>query len=236
MAHSYNFFKKKVNTWQFPEKTSWLLPRKNKSSFIAGCKSGIYILDLFNSTRKKILDIENTIPNNRFNDAKVDRSGRIWAGSMDDNEKLKTGWLYRIDSNLNFTKCDGPYVITNGPAMNFEGNILYHVDTLGKCVYKFELKKDGKIENKNLLIKLEDNDGFPDGLTVDKEGYIWLAHWGGGKITRFKPSGNVDYILKLPVPQVTSCVFGGPDMNILFITTASRGLDTKKYALSLIHI
>ena len=71
----------------------------------------------------KILDIENTIPNNRFNDAKVDRSGRIWAGSMDDNEKLKTGWLYRIDSNLNFTKCDGPYVITNGPAMNFEGNI-----------------------------------------------------------------------------------------------------------------
>ena len=81
-------------------------------------------------------------------------------------------------------------------------------------------------------MKLQSSDGYPDWLTIDDENAIWLAHWGGSRITRFLPDGTTDGILEIPVPQVTSCTFGGPDRNLLFITTASRDLDLKKFPLA----
>ena len=231
-AHRLQLENGEVKSWDFPEKTGWILPREGRSDFIAGCKSGIYSVDFESGVREKMLDPESEIPENRFNDAKVDAEGRIWTGSTDDLEVNPTGWLYRIDADWSFSKWDGPYIVPNGPAITNDGGTLYHVDSLGRRIYAFDKNDDGSLSNRRLFVKLQSSDGYPDGLTVDDENAIWLAHWGGSRITRFLPDGTIDGILEIPVPQVTSCTFGGPDRNLLFITTASRDLDLKKFPLA----
>ena len=231
-AHQFQLENGEVKSWDFPEKTGWILPREGRSDFIAGCKSGIYSVDFESGVREKMLDPESEIPENRFNDAKVDAEGRIWTGSTDDLEVNPTGWLYRIDADWSFSKWDGPYIVPNGPAITNDGGTLYHVDSLGRRIYAFDKNDDGSLSNRRLFVELQSSDGFPDGLTVDDENAIWLAHWGGSRITRFLPDGTIDGILEIPVPQVTSCTFGGPDRNLLFITTASRDLDLKKFPLA----
>ena len=231
-AHQFQLENGEVKSWDFPEKTGWILPREGRSDFIAGCKSGIYSVDFESGVREKMLDPESEIPENRFNDAKVDAEGRIWTGSTDDLEVNPTGWLYRIDADWSFSKWDGPYIVPNGPAITNDGGTLYHVDSLGRRIYAFDKNDDGSLSNRRLFVKLQSSDGYPDGLTIDDENAIWLAHWGGSRITRFLPDGTIDGILEIPVPQVTSCTFGGPDRNLLFITTASRDLDLKKFPLA----
>ena len=231
-AHRFQLEKSEVKSWDFPEKTGWILPREGRSDFIAGCKSGIYSVDFESGVREKMLDPESEIPENRFNDAKVDAEGRIWTGSTDDLEVNPTGWLYRIDADWSFSKWDGPYIVPNGPAITNDGGTLYHVDSLGRRIYAFDKNDDGSLSNRRLFVKLQSSDGYPDGLTIDDENAIWLAHWRVSRITRFLPDGTIDGILEVPVPQVTSCTFGGPDRNLLFITTASRDLDLKKFPLA----
>ena len=204
-AHRFQLKKGEVKSWDFPEKTGWILPREGRSDFIAGCKSGIYSVDFESGFREKMLDPESEIPENRFNDAKVDAEGRIWTGSTDDLEVNPTGWLYRIDADWSFSKWDGPYKVPNGPAITNDGGTLYHVDSLGRRIYAFDKNDDGSLSNRRLFVELQSSDGYPDGLTVDDENAIWLAHWGGSRITRFLPDGTIDGILETPVPQVTSC-------------------------------
>ena len=199
---------------------------------MAGCKSGIYCVDLESGNRERVLDPEPDLPGNRFNDAKVDAEGRIWTGSMDDLEENATGWLYRIDPDWSFSKWDGPYKVTNGPAITPDGKTLYHVDSFGPCIYVFDKHPDGSLSNRRLFAELKPGEGGADGLTVDDENGVWLAHWGGSRITRFFPDGSIDGILEMPVPQVTSCAFGGPDRNLLFITTAARNLDLGEFPLA----
>ena len=231
-AHRFQMEDGEVKSWDFPEKTGWILPRDGGSDFIAGCKSGIYRVDLESGVREKMLDPESDIPGNRFNDAKVDAEGRIWTGSTDDLEVNPTGWLYRIDPDWTFSKWDGPYKVPNGPAITNDGGTLYHVDSFGRCIYAFDKNNDGSLSNRKLFVELKQGDGYPDGLTVDDENAVWLAHWAGSRITRFLPDGSIDGILEIPVPQVTSCAFGGPDRNLLFITTAARDLDLNEFPLA----
>jgi len=231
-AHRFQMEGGEVKSWDFPEKTGWILPCEGRSDFIAGCKSGIYRVDLESGVREKMVDPESEIPENRFNDAKVDAEGRIWTGSMDDLEVNPTGWLYRIDPDWSYSKWDGPYKVTNGPAITNDGKTLYHVDTFGPCIYAFDKNDDGSLSNRRLFAELKPGEGGADGLTVDDENAVWLAHWGGSRITRFLPDGTIDGILEMPVPQVTSCAFGGPDRNLLFITTAARNLDLNEFPLA----
>jgi len=142
---------------------------------------------------------------------------------------MPTGWLYRIDSDLNCIRSDGPYITTNGPAMSPDDRVLYHVDTYGGIVYAFDKHRDGTLDGRRIFAKIGDDEGKPDGLTVDADGFVWLAHWGGSRVTRFAPDGAVDGILEIPAPQVTNCAFGGPNMDLLFITTAARNIDLETH-------
>ena len=154
-AHCFQLEDGEVKSWDFPEKTGWILPREGRSDFIAGCKSGIYRVDLESGVREKMVDPESEIPENRFNDAKVDAEGRIWTGSMDDLEVNPTGWLYRIDPDWSYSKWDGPYKVTNGPAITNDGKTLYHVDTFGPCIYAFDKNDDGSLTNRRLFAELK---------------------------------------------------------------------------------
>ena len=231
--HRYSAGAKTRRTWELPEKTGWILPRKGRSGFVVGCKSGMYFLDLETKERTFALLPDPEHRENRFNDAKCDRDGRIWAGRSHDPETKKTGSLYRIDPDLSHSKWDGPYVCPNGPALTPDDRTLYHVDTFERSIWAFDKHPDGTLSNRRLFVKLrEEKEGFPDGLTVDCEGRVWLAHWGGSRVTCFSPQGERLGVIAMPVPQVTSCAFGGPDLSTIYITTAARNLSLAEYPLA----
>ena len=175
---------------------------------------------------RPITDPEGDRPGNRFNDGKCDGSGRLWAGTMDDAIEQPTGALYRLDRDLSVHRMDDGYVVTNGPAWSPDGRIMYHNDTTARTVFAFDCDPvTGEIAGKREFLRLPDTDGYPDGLTVDSEGGVWLAHWDGWRVTRFTAAGAVDRVVRVPAAQVTSCTFGGADLRTLYVTTASTGLD-----------
>lgn len=171
-----------------------------------------------------IADPEPEFPANRFNDGKVDRQGRFWAGTMDRHEREASGSLYRLDVDLNWTRIDGDYRVTNGPAFSLDGRTLYHTDSARQTVYAFDLAGDGSVSNKRIHLQFGEGQGYPDGMTVDSDDCLWIAFWAGWCVRRFAPSGEQLAEIAIPASQVTSVAFGGPAFEQLFITTARRDL------------
>ena len=198
--------------------------------FIGGTEDGIAVIDLDSASFELRLTPEAHLPDNRFNDGKVDRSGRFWAGTMDDTEKDSTGTLYRIDPDLSATPVDTGYKVTNGPAFSPSGDIMYHNDSARQVTYAFDLDADGNASNRRQFAQYGEGDGYPDGMTVDAEGCLWIAFWDGWCVRRYSPGGECIAKIDVPVSKPTSCAFGGPDLDRLYITSASIGLDDQDLA------
>jgi sugar lactone lactonase YvrE len=151
----------------------------------------------------------------------VDGNGRYWAGSMDDEGVLETGSLYRLDGDLSVHKIDSSYIIDNGPVFSKDNKTMYHTDSIKKIIYAFDLDAQGNSANKRNFVQLEDEtDGNPDGMTVDSEDCLWLCHFGGSRVTRYSPEGQILQVIPMPVPNITSCTFAGSNLETLYITTA----------------
>ena len=148
---------------------------------------------------------------------------------MDDEETNATGTLYRIDNNLTVSTEDTGYHITNGPAFSINGEFLYHTDSVLKKIYRFGLSK-ASITDKQLFIELGPEHGHPDGMTVDDQGNIWVCEYGGWGISTFDSTGKYLNKIEVPVANVTSCSFGGKNLDTLFITTAAQGLTEAELA------
>jgi len=174
---------------------------------------------------------EPELASNRFNDGKVDRSGRFWAGTMDRTERAASGSLYRLDPDLNWTRMDSGYKVTNGPAFSRDGRIMYHTDSARQTVYAFDLAADGTASNKRVHLRFSEGDGYPDGMTVDAEDCLWVAFWDGWCLRRFAPDGERLERIELPVQRPTSCAFGGPALAMLLVTSARIGLDENSLAM-----
>jgi sugar lactone lactonase YvrE len=210
-----------IRCWAMPEPIGWVIERANGPGLIAGFKSGFAGLTLNPFAITPFGSPEPDRPGNRLNDAKADPSGRIWAGSMNMAGEEETGALYRLDPDLTWRRMDAPYKITNGPTFSLDGRTLYHADTARRIVYKFAFNALGELSGKAVFVRFEDDWGYPDGMTTDCEGYVWIAHWGAGRVSRFSPEGYLDRVIRLPTPQITSCVFAGPDLDRMFITSAA---------------
>jgi sugar lactone lactonase YvrE len=169
-------------------------------------------------------DPEPDLPDNRFNDGKVDASGRFWAGTMDRHEQAASGSLYRLDPDLRWTRVDTGYRVTNGPAFSRDGRTLYHTDSARQVVYAFDLAGDGSASNRRVHLQFKEGDGYPDGMTVDAEDCLWIAFWDGWCVRRFSPAGERIAEIAVPAQRPTSVAFGGPAYDQMFITTASRDL------------
>lgn len=213
-----------VTEWTTPLRVGSITPRRS-GGFVCGTDRGVAITDAGFSAFEIVADPEPDRPDNRFNDAKTDRAGRLWAGTMDDLEKSACGALYRIDAGMLCTRVDDGYTVTNGPAFSPDGRTMYHNDSGRQLTYAFDLDEDGEASNRRVLARYGEGEGYPDGMTVDQEGCLWIAFWDGWCLRRLSPAGECLATLALPVQRPTSCAFGGPGLDRLYVTSASIGLD-----------
>ena len=165
----------------------------------------------------------------RFNDGKCDPSGRFWVGSMDRKEKNKLGSLYSWNSIEGLVNREQGVTVSNGMGWSPDNSLFYYIDspTREVSVYDFDLST-GSINNKRRFISFSEEDGFPDGMTIDNEGRLWIAFWGGSKIICVNPDSKaIEEVVSFPVSKITSCAFGGEKMDRLFITSAKVQVNEK---------
>ena len=155
-----------------------------------------------------------------YNDAKVDRQGRYWVGTLDAKEKLPRGIFYSARSGRDWRIGDSGFVVSNGPTFSPKGDRLYFSDSLAGRILVYALDpKTGRLGMATEFHRFAADEGFPDGMTVDNAGQIWCALYGGGKVVRFDADGKRQEEIALPVPNVTSCCLGGRDLKTLYVTT-----------------
>jgi sugar lactone lactonase YvrE len=174
-----------------------------------------------------IAKVEPRLAGNRFNDGKCDLTGRFWAGTMDIEERRASGALYFLERNK-VRRVLGGVTISNGLGWSPNNDTMYYIDTPTRRVCAFDYNAEtGKVKDRRTVVDFNpDQQGSPDGMAVDTEGKMWVAHWGGSRVTRWNPATGrpLDAVI-LPVSQVTSCCFGGRNLDELYITTARTGLD-----------
>jgi sugar lactone lactonase YvrE len=200
-------------------------PRRT-GGLVAALKSGFATLDPAGGGLGPLADPEAHLPGNRFNDGKCDPAGRFLAGSMDDAEQLASGSLYSLSPGGELKTLLTGLRISNGLAWSPDGGTFYHIDTPTRRVmaYDYDLKS-GEIANPRPAVSVPPALGWPDGMTSDAEGRLWVAMWGGGRVARFDPADG-RLLAEVPVParHVSACVFGGADLNELYVTTARKRL------------
>lgn len=227
---------REIGSWDMPEPIGWAIERDGREDLVVGLKSGFAFLTLEPFTLSPIGDPEPDRPDNRLNDAKADRQGRIWAGSKDDRDVERSGALYRLDPDLTWSRRDDGYGVANGPAFSVDGRILYHTDSGARTVYAFDLAEGGAITNKRVFLRFEEDWGYPDGMTVDAQDGLWIAHWGGGRISRFHPDASLDRSIALPASNITSIAFAGENLDRMFVTSAALGCEDEAHAGALFEV
>ena len=218
-----------VRRWDVPERIGWLIPRRDGDGFVAGLQSGFVRLWLDPELRIEVIGSPHPgEPAVRLNDAKADARGRIWAGSMNNEDHARTdGRLARLDTDDSIHVIERGLHICNGPAITPDGAWLFHTDSFTACTYRYRLGADGGLRDKQLWQRFDARHGHgsPDGMCFDAEGCLWIAFWGGGCLRRYSVEGELLRQIDLPARQITSMAFGGDDFETLIVTSASVGLD-----------
>lgn len=200
-------------------------------SLVIDKEDGIHAVDRTGGRLVPLADPEPDKPGNWFNDAKVDRQGRLWAGTGDRKETAPSGSLYVFDRDHSWRAVDGNIICSNGPAFSPDGRTAYFSDSYIQQVVRYAIDpKTGAVGPRQPFVTVTDANVFPDGMTVDADGGVWVAHWDGWRIVRYTSDGQVERIVTLPVPRPTAMAFGGKDHRILYITTASTGLSDAQLA------
>ena len=197
-------------------------------TMVAGVDNQISSLDGGGNLLKVLADTKEG-SGLRFNDGKCDPSGRFWVGSMDRKEKNKLGSLYSWNSIEGLVNREQGVTVSNGMGWSPDNSLFYYIDspTREVSVYDFDLST-GSINNKRRFISFSEEDGFPDGMTIDNEGRLWIAFWGGSKIMCVNPDSKaIEEVVSFPVSKITSCAFGGEKMDKLFITSAKVQVNEK---------
>ncbi|MEH3106856.1 MAG: SMP-30/gluconolactonase/LRE family protein [Sphingomonas fennica] len=225
-----------VTDWAMPEPIGWVVERAGRTDLLAGFRSGIAALALDPVAIEPLHAPEADSPHNRLNDAKVDAAGRLWFGSKDDRDKEASGAFYRLDPGGSPVRVDDGYQVTNGPCFSPDGGTLYHSDSGRRLIYRFALRPDGSLGPRETFVAFEEEWGYPDGMTVDADGHLWVAHWGGGRVTRFDPAGRPVRAIALPATNITSCTFAGDALDRMFVTSAALGAEGEALAGALFEI
>jgi len=227
-VHRFDPVSGETRSFDAPGQVGWVLPAAD-GGFLAGLQTGLHRFDPESGAFTLLTAVEPDRPGNRLNDATVAADGAVWFGSMDDGETDVTGQVHRFHAGRLTTSAIPPVVITNGPAVSPDGGTLYHVDTLGHTIHAVPV--DGATTGTpRLFATIDAADGYPDGVTVDAEGGVWVGLWGGWSARRYAPDGTLDRIVRFPVANITKVAFGGGDLRTGFATSASKGLSDEDRA------
>ena len=198
--------------------------------FLAALKSGLAFVKRNNGAVKLMHHPEVHLPENRFNDGKCDPAGRFWVGTMAISEKQRAGSVYVIEKDFSYSTKIKNVTVSNGMAWSPDHKLFYYIDTptFEVVTYDYDIEK-GNITNKRVAFTIPKKEGFPDGMTIDAQGMLWIAHWNGWQVARWNPhTGEKLLHISLPAARITSCTFGGDELHDLYITSASIGLNEKQ--------
>ena len=200
------------------------IPRE-AGGFVIGLGRDVVTFDPTNGDTRTIVHLESDGPHVRLNDGKCDERGRLWTGTTDDSGRESAGALYCIETSGSARQVLGGLTESNGLDWDPAGTLLYHVDTPTGRVDVLDYDGvTGGVGNRRKLMQIDEEQGYPDGLTVDAEGFIWVALWGGSAVRRYTPDGRLERCVQVPATNVTSCVFGGRNLDELYITSATFGM------------
>lgn len=199
---------------------------------LVALEDGVYTFNLMEEKLEKVAHPEEGREKIRYNDGKCDPAGRFWVGSMGLEQKTGRAALYRIDAGFNWEKMIDNVTISNGIVWSPDQSRMYFIDTPTQKVFAFDYdNKTGEIGNRDVAITIPDSLGYADGSTMDENGMIWIAMWGGRAVTQWNPeTGELLRRIAVPALNVTSCAFGGDSLNTLYITTARAGMSEKQLA------
>ena len=204
---------------------------KATGGLLVAMPGGLMTLELSQKTLVPFCHPESDRPGNRYNDGKCDRMGRLWIGTLDMGAAANRGNLFRVDPDGSWRKMDVGFTVANGLGWSPDNKHMYFTDTPRRTIYRYDFDLlAGTVSNRQPFITLDANDGTPDGMTVDEAGCLWVAVWDAWRVSRFSPQGEELLRIKMPVPRPTSCCFGGPNLDTLFVTSASVRLNEEALA------
>ena len=201
-------------------------------NFLAALENGIGYVNRESGEVTMVASPEADVPGNRFNDGKCGPDGKFWAGTMSHVYEPEKGNFYVFDKDHNITRKITKVGISNGMAWSLDHRTFYYIDTLAHNVAAYNYDKNtSEITEKKVIIDIPKEDGYPDGMRIDSEGMLWIAHWGGWQVTRWNPdTGEKLLSIPFPVSRVSSCTFGGDNLEDLYVTTALRELSEEELA------
>lgn len=198
---------------------------REAGGLVLAVEYGFALLDDGADSIYSVAPVEEDHPGNRMNDGKCDSAGRFWAGSMAYSEEPAAGALYRLGPDGSAVVALTGVTVSNGIDWSLDGSLMYYVDSGHQRIDVFDFDRgSGNISGRRPLVEIETDAGIPDGLCVDAAGFIWVALWDGGAVRRYSPDGELAAVVEVPARRVTSCAFGGPSLETLYITTAREGL------------
>ncbi|WP_158534880.1 SMP-30/gluconolactonase/LRE family protein [Mucilaginibacter hurinus] len=220
-----------LKTWNLGTPVSMIVEQQDDTLLLA-VKGGIVLFNPADGSTAKLVSIENSEPGNRCNDGACDSEGRIWVGTMDMHAEAYAGNLYRIDTNLGVTKVINDLTIPNGLVWSLDQARMYHIETMSRSVKSYIFNRQtGEIHYEKVVISVPPDMGYPDGMTIDAEGMLWIALYGGHGVSRWNPdTGELLDKITLPAPHVTNCCFGGDNLDELAVTSARENLDAEQLA------
>ncbi|MEO6394556.1 MAG: SMP-30/gluconolactonase/LRE family protein [Devosia sp.] len=219
-----------IRIWRMPERIGSFALREG-GGLVVAFASGVAFYDLEDG-KIEWISRPDTTPGNRFNEGKCDRKGRFWAGTMDDGLAAHSGAVFRIDPDRSVHRMIGDVCISNCFVWSLDNTKFYFADSAEKRIYCYPYDHaSGAIGERSLFVDTSADNVVPDGGTIDEQGYIWNAQWGGWRVVRYAPDGTVDRVIRLPVERVTSCMFGGPELKTLYVTSAIWDLTSDQLKL-----
>ncbi|WP_330354007.1 SMP-30/gluconolactonase/LRE family protein [Streptomyces chartreusis] len=217
--HTYDPVSGRRTVRTTPQHVGAVKPRAG-GGLVLNLRDGVGLLDADDSFRWLH---HEPVPGRRANDAAVAPDGSLWAGTMRYDEAPGGGSLSRFTGDGSVELVLDDVAVSNGTGWSPDGGLMYYIDSPTRRIDVFD-HADGRVGDRRPFVEIEDGAGFPDGLTVDADGCVWVALWDGSAVRRYTPAGELDRVVELPVPRVTACAFAGPDLTDLYITTARVGL------------
>jgi len=234
--HIYNPETKTNRSLDTPSRIGTVVPADSTTVVIA-LEDGIYLMNVINGETELLSDVESEVTENRFNDGKAGPGGRLWVGSMHLAQNEPKAKLYMVDADGSATPKIETVTISNGIAWSADQRTMYYIDTPTQKIRAYDFDPaSGAVSNERVAVEVPDSLGYPDGMCIDEQDKLWVGMWNGNAVARFDPvTGSLMSKIEVPAHNVTSCAFGGPNLEIMYITTASLDMteeEQQKYPLA----